>query len=120
MSFFRLFAPRQRAPGPTREDPTLSLNAEAFGCLFLTKINQPFGPQDPGYVTEPYTLQGWLQVSTPPGRGRCRCKSIKVGVRAVCRLAMGPWRGWEEDIVLNKEEKLEEVDGIWFEEGSTR
>ena len=120
MSFFRLLAPRQHAPAAPQEKPTLSLNAEAFGCLFLTKINHPFGPQDPGYVTEPYNLQGWLQVSIPPGRGRCRCKSIKVGVRAVCRLAMGPWRGWEEDIVLNKEEMLEEVDGIWFEEGSTR
>jgi hypothetical protein len=43
-----------------------------------------------------------------------------VAFKTICRLAMGPNRGWEEDIIFEREELLEDENGIWFEEGSTR
>jgi hypothetical protein len=33
---------------------------------------------------------------------------------------MGPERGWERDVLFEKEEHLEDEQGIYLEEGSTR
>jgi hypothetical protein len=120
MSFLRILAPARRTTSYKREDPTLTLHVPAYDCLYLTRSVQPFGQQDPGYVSEPYSLKGWVQVKVPASHGRCRCKSVKVGFRTVCRVAMGPSRGWEEDVIFEREENLVDENGIWFEEGSTR
>lgn len=120
MSFLRALAPARRTTSYKREEPTLTLHVPAYGALYLTRSVQPFGQQDPGYVSEPYSLKGWVQVKVPASHGRCRCKKITVGFRTVCRLAMGPNRGWEEDVIFEREEILVEENGIWFEEGSTR
>jgi hypothetical protein len=118
MSFFRALAPTLLTTPQKREEPTLTLHVPAYGALYLTRSTQPFGQQDPGYVSEPYSLKGWVQVKVPSDR--CRCKSIKVGFRTVCRLAMGEARGWEEDVIFEREENLVDENGIWFEQGITR
>lgn len=121
MSFFHRLAPTRRTTSNRREDPTLTLHVPAYGALYLTRQIRPFGVQeDEGYHSEPYSLRGWVQVKVPADHGRCRCKSIKVAFKTICRLAMGPNRGWEEDVIFEREELLEDENGIWFEEGSTR
>lgn len=119
MSFLRILQP-SRSHSYKREDPTLTLHVPAYGVLYLTRSIQPFGQQDAGYHNEPFSLRGWVQVKIPASHGRCRCKSVKVGLRTVCRLAMGPNRGWEEDTIFEREESMVDENGIWFEEGSTK
>lgn len=120
MSFLRALAPAKRSTSYKREEPTLTLHVPAYGRLYLTRSPEPFGPQDAGYHDEPHSLKGWVQIKVPAEYGRCRCKSMKVGIRTICRLAMGPSRGWESDVIFEREENLEDENGIWFEEGSTR
>lgn len=120
MSFLRLL-PTLRSNSYRREDPTLSLHVDSYGALYLTRNVAPFGPHDleAGYVNAPFSLKGQLRIKVPDGYGRCRCLSIKVGLRTVCRLDMGPERGWEEDVIFPREEVLADEAGVWIEEGAT-
>lgn len=51
---------------------------------------------------------------------RRRAHSISIGVQSVCRLHMGPQRGWEEDGIFERGVEILEGDeeGIWLEKGS--
>lgn len=120
MSFLRMLSPSRHTNSTRREDPTVTLHLPAYGVLYLSRAAQPFGQQDEGYGSEPFTLKGWVQVNIPTGSGKRKCRAITVGYRTVCRLAMGPERGWERDVIFEKEEHLEDEQGIILEEGSTR
>jgi hypothetical protein len=45
-----------------------------------------------------------------------------VGLKTIARLAMGPERGWEEDVLFERESmhRSGNEEGIWLEEGITK
>lgn len=103
---------------------------------------------DSTYLSHPNELRGELEINIPPlqpqsrrgsgsvvthpqhqgqgqgqsRRGGKRCKAIRVGWRTVVRLAMGPERGWEEDVIFERDlgNVAGSSEGIWLEEGITR
>jgi hypothetical protein len=105
--------------------PTLTLHVPAYGVLYLQKPrtelealdNDPAA--DDAHVSN--TLRGELEINVPK-EGRKRCRSIKVGIQTVVRLAMGPTRGWEEDVIFERESEHRAAtsEGIWLEEGVTK
>lgn len=47
-----------------------------------------------------------IRVPAPASGARMRCRSIRVGMRTICRLDMGPVRGWEEDTIFETKVEL--------------
>jgi hypothetical protein len=94
------------------------------------------------YITHPNELRGELEINIPHdhshthqqrsghsgwnsaghGSGGKRCKAIRVGYRTIARLNMGPERGWEEDVIFERDigDMAGSAEGIWLEEGITR
>jgi len=106
--------------------PTLTLHVPAYGVLYLTRpppdSSSTYDPEaESDRPSTSNTLRGELEINVPRN-GRRRCKSIKVGIQTICRLAMGPERGWEEDVIFERESshRSGNEEGIWLEEGVTK
>lgn len=67
--------------------------------------------------TDDSIVSGYIEVTM---KERRRCQAISVGVQSVCRLYMGPGRGWEEDGVFERGVEVMggDAEGIWLEQGS--
>lgn len=134
MSFVRLLSPargpfRSSSPSPTASSssaqlqsykPTLSLHVPGYGsCLAVASEPNPQNPiEDPQYELD---LSGELEIRMPPGSGRMRCKSIRVGVRTMMGLEL---KGKKKEEIELFETKVEIVggtsEGVWLSEGSQR
>lgn len=123
MSVLRLLTPSFGST--SHHAPTLTLHVPAYGVMYLQRprteleaLDNLPGVSDSGISN---TLRGELEVNVPR-EGRRRCKSIKVGIKTVVRLAMGPSRGWEEDVIFERESehRASNSEGIWLEEGVTK
>lgn len=66
-------------------------------------------------------LKGELEIKIPPGTRR-RCRSIKVGFQSFSMIDQGCGRGWEEDVIFERdsEHQAGNAEGIWLEEGITK
>lgn len=123
MSVLRLLTPS--FGNSSHHAPTLTLHVPAYGVMYLqrprTELDALDGPGD-GSQMMSNTLRGELEINVPRGEGRRRCKSIKVGIKTIVRLAMGPARGWEEDVIFERESehRAANAEGIWLEEGITK
>ncbi|ORY27000.1 hypothetical protein BCR39DRAFT_560276 [Naematelia encephala] len=66
-------------------------------------------------------VNGELEIIVPDGWGPKRCKAIRVGIKSLAKLDMGPERGWEEDKIFHREVELHGVEeGIILHEGTQR
>ena len=122
MSVLRLLTPS--FGHSSHHAPTLTLHVPAYGVLYLQKPRTELESLDNDPSNDPRTsntLRGELEINVPK-EGRRRCKSIKVGIKTVVRLAMGPARGWEEDVYFERdsEHRAATSEGIWLEEGVTK
>jgi hypothetical protein len=102
-------------PSPT---PTLTLHVPAYGVLYLTRPSQSTSTSWAESSTS-NTLRGELEINVPSGN-RKRCRSIKVGLKTVCRLLIG--ERWEEDVIFERDSvhQAGNGEGIWLEEGVTK
>ena len=104
--------------------PSVYLEVPSYGIMYLPAPRDPDVPhgddnQDRERVD--YILRGLLVVNMPPEMGRRRCKTIKVGMRSVCKLDLGPKRRGEEDVLFDRQIDFageSGSDGIWLEEGT--
>lgn len=114
MSVLRLLTPSFIATSPT---PTLTLHVPAYGVLYLNRPSQSTSSWAESSTSN--TLRGELEINVPSGN-RKRCRSIKVGLKTVCRLLIGD--KWEEDIIFERDSvhQAGSGEGIWLEEGVTK
>jgi hypothetical protein len=115
MSVLRLLTPSFIAhPSPT---PTLTLHVPAYGVLYLTRPSQSSSSWAESSTSN--TLRGELEINVPSGN-RKRCRSIKVGLKTVCRLLLV--ERWEEDVIFERDSvhQAGNGEGIWLEEGITK
>lgn len=129
MSFVRLLStakgsPRPQSPTtPTHSyKPTLSLHVPGYGAILAT-LSEP-NPLDPSADLEPkydLDLRGELEIRMPHGSGRMRCKSIKVGLKSILKIAIKGKRKEEHELSDCKVEIIGgSSEGVWLEEGSQR
>lgn len=123
MSVLRLLTPS--FGHSSHHAPTLTLHVPAYGVLYLQRPKTELEALDniagDGDTRASNTLRGELEINVPR-EGRRRCKSIKVGIKTIVRLAMGPARGWEEDVIFERdsEHRAANSEGLWLEEGVTK
>jgi len=125
MSVLRLLSPIRGGSlsrNKSTDDITLTLRVPSYGTVFMKPPDDPLWPIAISEAPRnDQLLHGELDIHVPPG-GKRRCKAIRVGLRTVARLNMGPTRGWEEDVIF--ERKCEVIggtaDGLWLEEGLQR
>lgn len=113
MAILKLFgSSSSRSPSPAAL-PALRIthHVPAFGGIYLPPPSLPVTEHIPEII-----YGGRLEVFLPPGSGRSRCKSIKIGFRTTSTLDLGPKRGKEEDVVFERSIVLDE--GTILEEGS--
>lgn len=114
------------------DSPTLMIHTPNFGILYLP----PPDDQDvePGQTPqngaaartsrdEPrddVMLHGELEIINR--NGPRRCKAIRVGLRTVLKLDLGPGRKCEEDVLFERRVEMigSTADGIWLAQGSQR
>ncbi|GMK53506.1 hypothetical protein CspeluHIS016_0100920 [Cutaneotrichosporon spelunceum] len=98
----------------------LKLVVPNWGVMYLPAPEQPLADTEAPPRND-FQLNGELEVTLPPG-GAKRCKSIRVGLKTVMTLDLGPKRRFQEDVLF--ERKVEIVsgtaDGVWLEEGLQR
>lgn len=113
-----------RASSPSRRGPRIYINVPSHGGVFMTR---PAPDQEHGQATSVADLErgdgarelnGEVEIDIPRGTGRRRCRAVRVTLRNVSRLFMGPERGWEEDVLF--ERSLEVKGAIILEEGVSR
>jgi len=79
---------------------------------------------DPSADLEPkydLDLRGELEIRMPHGSGRMRCKSIKVGLKSILKIAIKGKRKEEHELSDSKVEIIGgSSEGVWLEEGSQR
>lgn len=112
MPILKLFASSSRSPSPVAL-PALKIihHVPAFGGIYLPALDLPSSGTEPDVA-----YGGRLEVFVPPGTGRSRCKSIKIGFRTTSTLDLGPKRGKEEDVIFERVIVIGE--GTILEEGS--
>jgi hypothetical protein len=116
MSVLRLLSSARAvsaSPSPTRQakldDFRLALRVEGYGAVFIPPPDDPLWPAAVrDQPRDDHLIRGVLDVFIPPG-GKRRCKTIRVGLKTLARLNMGPTRGWEEDVIF--ERKCEMLSG---------
>lgn len=113
-----------RAGSPSRGHKRIriQLNVPNYGGVFMTRQRHdvqdgPNGELNPPDFME-QELSGELEIEVPKGMGRKRCRAIRLTLRNVCRLNMGPIRGWEEDDLFQR--TIEVKGAIILEEGVQR
>ena len=113
MAILKLFsASSSRSPSPASfQNVKIIHHVHAFGGIYLPS---PSAPSAVNYPEVPYG--GRLEVFLPPGSGRRRVKSIRVGIRTISTLDLGQKRGKEEDVIFERMVELGE--GTILDEGS--
>ncbi|EIW67274.1 hypothetical protein TREMEDRAFT_69764 [Tremella mesenterica DSM 1558] len=112
---------RSSSPQPQSGRGSLRIHVPAWGVVFVRPPRQLELHPSETNVREPPTedtvLTGTLEVIM---KERRRCQTISVGVQSVCRLHMGPKRGWEEDGIFERGVEVlgGNSEGIWLEKGS--
>lgn len=110
------------------KQPQLSFHVPAYGLLYITH-NPSRLESYADLPPENENLAGPSQGQLPVCRGELevmipgdmvRCKSIRISFRTILRLAMGPERGWEEDVIAERSLDMEEPDGIVLHAGINR
>lgn len=119
---------RGSTPDPT-DDLQLLLHVPSYGGVWMNRPNDPLSALDlnggdpSANSDEPRNdvpLSGELEVVLPPEAGRRKCKGLKVGVKVVVRLDIGPGRMGEEDTIFDRSVDIHEDGGVWLEPGSQR
>lgn len=109
---------RSRASSPAgKKGIKMTINIPSYGGVFMTqhRVDGEDG-QGPTFIDR--ELSGELEIWLPKGYGKRRCRAIRMKLRNVARLNMGPMRGWEEDCLF---ERSTEIKGaIVLEEGLQR
>jgi len=114
---------RTSSPSRSQKHVRIQLNVPNYGGVFMTRNRVDVQNEADAESVQPpefkeAELSGELEIDVPKGMGRRRCRAIRLTLRNVCRLNMGPIRGWEED---NLFERTIEVKGaIILEEGVQR
>jgi hypothetical protein len=113
MAILKLFsASSSRSPSPASfQNVKITHHVHAFGGIYLPSPSAPTAENQPEV---PYG--GRLEVFLPPGSGRRRVKSIRVGIRTISTLDLGHKRGKEEDVIFERMAELGE--GTILDEGS--
>jgi len=113
MAILKLFsASSSRSPSPASfQNVKITHHIHAFGGIYLPSPSASSAASQPEV---PYG--GRLEVFLPPGSGRRRVKSIRVGIRTISTLDLGQKRGKEEDVIFERMVELGE--GTILEEGS--
>jgi hypothetical protein len=121
MSFLRVLSPRPAKVSSRSSPITLALHVPSYGAIRLNGNSDPFSELDPNdpHAPRDVPLTGELEVNVPEDLGRQRCKAIRVGVRTVVRLDMGPRRKGEEDTIFERKVEIiaGNAEGIWLESG---
>lgn len=125
--FFSSSGSRTASPSFKSKNVRLTINIPSYGCVFMNCDPGGSGvlpndaymvpPGDPDY-TIGRDLSGELEVEVPRGMGPRRCRAIRVTLKSVCKLNMGPERGWEEDVLF--ERQVEVKGAIILHEGVQR
>ncbi|ORY32185.1 hypothetical protein BCR39DRAFT_524504 [Naematelia encephala] len=103
------------ADAPIR--PTLALEVPSWGVVFMIPpedalVHAQLSNAEPRYD---HLLNGEFIIALPPGCGKLRCKSLKIGFRATSILDMGPGRMGEVDILFQREVKTAPPEGLVLE-----
>lgn len=110
-----------RTASPSRRGPRIYINVPSYGGVFMTRVAQDSEGSDATQRDVDHAgreLSGEIEIDLPRGTGRRRCRAVRVRLRNVSRLYMGPERGWEEDVLF--ERTLEVKGAIILEEGVSR
>lgn len=115
-------ASRTSSPSRSSKRVRIQINVPSYGGVFMTCYH-PDVPAALGGSTEipdnlERDLRGELEIDVPKGMGRKRCRAIRLTLRNICRLNMGPGRGWEEDVLFQR--TIEVKGAIILEEGVQR
>ncbi|ORX38571.1 hypothetical protein BD324DRAFT_577633 [Kockovaella imperatae] len=114
---------RSSSPSGVSSAGTLKIHIPAWGVVFVRPPQMlELHPLEAGsQATEPpredTVLSGSLEVIM---KDRKRCQAISIGIQSVCKLWMGPARGWEEDGIFERGVEVlgGDAEGIWLEKGS--
>jgi hypothetical protein len=120
---------RSGSPSRAPKRVRIQINVPSYGGVFMTKRrvdadveaanidDTGVDPDGPVMYIE-RELRGELEIDVPKGMGQKRCRAIRLTLRNICRLNMGPVRGWEEDVLF--ERTIEVKGAIILEEGVQR
>ncbi|ORY26977.1 hypothetical protein BCR39DRAFT_539659 [Naematelia encephala] len=120
MSVFRFLSPTRSvgsgssSPSRRRDEIRVRLHVPSYGTVFM-----PYPAISPGEPRTDHEFRGDLEVEVPRGWGRVKCRAIRVGLKTISILDMGPNRGIEEDTIFERKAEIRggTVDGIMLEEG---
>ena len=129
MSFVRLLSTAKGSPRPLSPSsatqsykPTLSLHVPGYGAI-IAALSEP-NPLDLSADLEPkydLDLRGELEIRMPHGSGRMRCKSIRVGMKSMLKIAIKGKRKEEHELSDCRVEIIGgSSEGVWLEEGAQR
>lgn len=108
-----------RTASPSRRStPRIYINVPSYGGVFMTRAADAADTDQRTVDHAGRELSGEIEIDIPRGSGRRRCRAIRVTLRNVAKLYMGPDRGWEEDVLF--ERTLEVKGAIILEEGVSR
>jgi hypothetical protein len=134
MSVLRFLSPARRSASPSpsssssptqSQTPTLAIHVPSYGSIFMdpmsshdTDISTASTPSRSRRMDN--EARGEIEITLPRGYGRKRVKGVRVWWKTVVDLYMGEERGWEDDVLFEREVVLGGEGGIVLEEGVQR
>lgn len=106
----------------TKGPVSIRLNVPAHGGVFMTS-HQNTDSTDPASTSQQAEfvdreVSGEIEIEVQQGTGPFKCRAIRTTLLSICRLYMGEARGWEEDVLFERNVELKGA--LVLEEGVQR